>query len=106
MTDYNDAIKQWMSDWADQFDQSWDDDKLAAFCGMTVDLQRPANEEAGREAKVFTFQVVGWSRDRLQDGTGEISVSKWSLLTDGGNQIALYAGSTVDVVGLSEESDQ
>ena len=94
MSVFNEAVRRWMSDWADQFDQSWDDEKLQAFVGQRVDLQRPADEGAEREAKTFTFQVVGWSRDRLQDEDGN-HVSKWSLLTDEGNQIALFPGTTI-----------
>lgn len=101
MSTFSEPIRKWMSDWADQFDQSWDDDKLSAFVGKKVNLDRPADEGSGRDAKTFTFQVVGWSRDRLQDEEGN-NVNKWSLLTDDGNQIALFPGTTVTVVDLSE----
>lgn len=102
MDELDDPIRKWMSDWADMFDQSWDDEKLQAFVGKTVDLQRPELDE-DRPAKTFTFTVVGWSRDRLQDIDGSTVVNKWSLLTNDGNQIALYAGSTVTIAEGTEE---
>ncbi len=101
MSYYTEAVQQWISDWSKKFDQDWDADKLRALLGKNVELHRPTEtDDEGEEIKeirIFKFQITGWSCDHLEDEDGT-NANKWSVLTDEGNQIALLAGSRVEVI--------
>ncbi len=99
MNETSEQVRQWMSDWADRFDQSWDEDKLGAFIGENVVINRPELEDVDGEpveARSFNFTVVGWSRDHLRDSDGN-AVNRWSIVNSEAQQIPLQVGCTVEV---------
>lgn len=94
----DDAIRSWASDWADSFDQGWDEEKLSKWIGKTVRLYAPPSEEGG-DPRGAEVHVVGFSVDTLfpppdeEDGAMVQlpKVHRFSFLTAEGVQVALYA---------------
>ena len=67
MSKFSDAIKRWMSDWADQFDQSWDDEKLQAFVGQRVEVGPEMRLACPFQARHVAIEHVAQERRRQQD---------------------------------------
>lgn len=90
-TTYHPAEKtlQWASDWADAFDQDWDEEKLAAWVGKRVEAHTPDS------SKGFVATIVGFSRDCIPTEEGR-KVFRNSFLTDEGLQVALYTSMVVE----------
>lgn len=83
-------VLEWAADWADTFDQSWDEAALAGFVGKTV-VATDADPEGTRG---FTKTIVGYSRDVLLVGDREVFRS--SFITAEGTQVALFTDMRVE----------
>lgn len=90
------VTREWASDWADKFDQSWTPARLSELVGKTVKGERPV--EDGEEQRGFRSAfVVGYSVDTLvfqpdDDDEATSEVYRYSLIVDGEKQFPLLAG--------------
>lgn len=89
-----DAVRAWADDWADQFDQTFDEGKLSALVGKRVQMQRPKREDEEEDPRAFVGVVVGYSIDTLV--TEESKVHRFSVLTSEGQQIALVPSMIIE----------
>lgn len=87
------AVREWASDWADKFDQDWDETRLHALVGKVVS----ARVETEDGPKGFSdVLVVGHSIDtivyEIEDGGPEMTAHRFSLLSNDGKQLPIFAG--------------
>lgn len=101
--DNSEAIRDWASDWADKYDQSWTTESLSSYIGKVVDAKTDPDDTGAVNG--FVARVVGYSADVLSyqpdpESEERAVVYRYSFLSDEGLQLALLAGMVV-----SEGSD-
>lgn len=104
--DENEALATWAAEWADKFDQDYNETNLRALVGENVQGLKPAEtEEEG--PKGFKGKVVGFSIDTLcftPEGQEEpLTAHRYSLILAQGMQVALLSGMEVTVVADEPE---
>lgn len=104
----DEAVRSWASDWADEFDQGWDEERLRSHVGKTLRLEAPGkgDDEGGRRGTFSArVKVIGYSIDtiifRTDEDSEEQQVHRFSFLTSEGVQVALFSMTTI-----SEEEEQ
>lgn len=98
----DEKLREWASEWADRFDQSWDAARLGDLVGALVSGRVDTAEgPKGFESVV----VVGYSIDTLvfspEEGAETETVTRASLLTADGKQLSILSG--MQVVEISVE---
>lgn len=88
------AVRQWADDWADQFDQDYDEEKMRALVGKKLKMQRPKKEDEEDDPRPFQGVVVGYSIDTLI--TEQSDVHRYSVISSEGHQIALVPSMTIE----------
>lgn len=93
------AVREWASDWADKFEQDWDEERCIALLGKRVDALRPAVDEMDGP-KGFRARIVGYTIDTLtclaeDDAEERDLVKRYSLITAEGAQTPILAGMTI-----------
>lgn len=97
-----DATREWASDWADKFDQEWNQARLDPFVGKHVS----ASVTTSDGPKGFeNLLIVGYSEDRVfyraEEGAELQFAKRCSFLTEDGKQLPIFAG--MDVVEVAVE---
>lgn len=91
--------REWASDWADKYEQSWTPARLSEFVGKNVSGITPQVD--GEEQRGFKSAfIVGYSVDtvvfQVDDESDETAEAyRFSLLTSDGKQVALLASMEV-----------
>lgn len=91
--DLDEKVREWALDWADKYDQTWDEPRLVALLGKSVS----ARAETDDGPRGFTnAQVVGYSIDKVcfrpdEESDWEHAVRS-SILTADGKQLAVLSG--------------
>lgn len=91
--DLDEKVREWALDWADKFDQQWDESGLNALVGKSVS-GRAETDDGPRGFS--NARVVGFSIDKVcfrpDEESAWESASRFSLLTDDGKQLAILSG--------------
>lgn len=106
----DEAVKAWASDWANEFDQGWDEERLRTYVGKTIVLEAPGKAEPDNKGVRGKFtakvKVIGYSVDtlviRTEEGADPEETHRFSFLTSEGVQVALFTATTIQ----EDEGDQ
>lgn len=90
----SEAVLQWASDWADEFDQGYDEEKLRAMVGNKIRVTHPVDEEDSEDARVVEVDIVGFCIDTIV--TDEADVHRFSVISSTGLQVMLKAGLSLE----------
>lgn len=85
---------EWVSDWADKFDQAVIEEDMRALIGNIVSISR--SEE---QALPVSGVAVGFGKDTLVADTGE--VCRWSVVLEQGVAVHRYYDTVVQIVEQS-----
>lgn len=90
----SEAVRAWASEWADEFDQNWDQEGVHKYVGKTITAIR---EREGEEPRGFrSKKVVGFSHIVLcvnpEDGSEEEEqVHRWGFVLDDGTMVSILS---------------
>jgi len=89
-------LMAWASEWADKYDQGWDEPSLEKLTGQTVSVTHPDKRHG------YEIKVVGYGAITIQ--VGESPVKQYCLVSDEGRMYPIMAGVEIEVVAKEGDS--
>lgn len=106
-TDTAAVVRSWAQDWAEEFDQSWDEGMLETYVGHRV---VGALEREGVPPRRFVRNIIGYTKMVVwvlgEEGEDESTVERWGLIDDEGNMLSIYADMELRILAPGEDEGE